>query len=511
MDIDTPNREKDIKCSKDLKDYLEGQDLYETMEQRRHRESVLESLKMLLNNWAKSVIKRTYPDHDQAPNEDIVIIYTYGSFALGVHSPDGDIDVLCIGPKAVDAEVFYEDFPDQLMKVNSENEEVVKDLNVVKTARTPIVSFTFRGIDIDLEYISLQHFDFAVPLTFDIRQDYNLKGVSSDVVRAMNGRRVAEIVLDRIKKDNIDREQFEVAIKALKLWTKKRGLNENTLGYFGGVNVVLLMTRICQENPTVNAAELMRQFFVRYSSWKWPEPVYLLHTPPKQISDFDEVVWSKDRECNDLFPVITPAYPSMNSCASVSEGSKRIILQEMERGKEITDQIFEGSQTWSTLFEDSTFFEDYKHYLMVTIASKEHQQQVEWKGLCRSRIKKSLVNQLENHPNVTPRIFPKSFDFPENYNTEYPYGCCYFIGLSLSDIEHIPDRKLDLRREIKGLVDNLEEKRKEGSMIRITHLKHTKHNCELPSFVYQPKSTTTGVKRQLDQPEDKRQKVDGSN
>ena len=34
----------------------------------------------------------------------------------------------------MDAEVFYEDFPDQLMKVNSENEEVVKDLNVVKTA-----------------------------------------------------------------------------------------------------------------------------------------------------------------------------------------------------------------------------------------------------------------------------------------------------------------------------------------------------------------------------------------
>ena len=37
----------------------------------------------------------------------------------------------------------------------------------------------------------------------------------------------------------------------------------------------------------------------------------------------------------------------MNSCASVSEGSKRIILQEMERGKEITDQIFEGSQVYS--------------------------------------------------------------------------------------------------------------------------------------------------------------------
>lgn len=68
-------------------------------------------------------------------------------------------------------------------------------------------------------------------------------------------------------------------------WCQRRSLNDSYMSRESHCQRCVYF--LCDEG---RCSELMRQFFVRYSSWKWPEPVYLLHTPPKQISDFDEVV-----------------------------------------------------------------------------------------------------------------------------------------------------------------------------------------------------------------------------
>jgi len=46
-------------------------------------------------------------------------------------------------------------------------------------------------------------------------------------------------------------------------------------------------------------------------------------------------------------------------------------------GKQITVEIEQGTKTWSDLWEDSTFFTDYKHYVCITACAATEQDRVE--------------------------------------------------------------------------------------------------------------------------------------
>lgn len=57
-----------------------------------------------------------------------------------------------------------------------------------------------------------------------------------------------------------------------------------------------------------------------------------------------------------LMPIITPAYPQQNSTFNVSTSTKRVIMNEFERGMSITDEIMMGKASWEKLFEAPSFF-----------------------------------------------------------------------------------------------------------------------------------------------------------
>jgi len=60
-------------------------------------------------------------------------------------------------------------------------------------------------------------------------------------------------------------------------------------------------------------------------------------------------------------PIITPAFPSMNSTFNVSESTKNIILTELEKGALITEAILKENSTvsWKRLFKKFNFFSAY--------------------------------------------------------------------------------------------------------------------------------------------------------
>lgn len=111
-------------------------------------------------------------------------------------------------------------------------------------------------------------------------------------------------------------------------------------GFLGGINLALLVARICQLYPKALPSMIVSRFFKVYSMWKWPNPIKLceikegnLHLP----------VWnprSNIRDKQHVMPIITPAYPSMNSSYNVSASTLRIMQQEFQRGQRICEVVF---------------------------------------------------------------------------------------------------------------------------------------------------------------------------
>lgn len=108
-------------------------------------------------------------------------------------------------------------------------------------------------------------------------------------------------------------------------------------GFLGGINLALLVARICQLYPNALPNMLVSRFFRVYTQWRWPNPVMLCAIEEGYLG---LQVWDPRRNPKDryhLMPIITPAYPSMNSSYNVSSSTLRIMSEEFQRGSEICE------------------------------------------------------------------------------------------------------------------------------------------------------------------------------
>ena len=72
------------------------------------------------------------------------------------------------------------------------------------------------------------------------------------------------------------------------------------------------------------------------------------------------------RDRAHLMPIITPAYPSMNSSYNVGKPQLRRFQEELHNGDKITNQIADGKVEWSELLKGNDFFKEHIHYIQVS-------------------------------------------------------------------------------------------------------------------------------------------------
>ena len=224
----------------------------------------------------------------------------------------------------------------------------------------------------------------------------------------MVGCRVTDLILSLVP--NIP--NFRTALRAIKQWAKKRGIYSNVFGYLGGVSWAILVARICQLYPNAAPSTLLHSFFRVFSVWRWPAAVRLNEA-------FDAGlglgVWNPDvnyKDRYDLMPILTPAYPVMNSTHNVSKVTMRVLQAEVKRGLDICNQIkarpADSRAEWLRLMEDSDFFTSYKDFLDVRIASECEEDHLQWCGWIESKIRQ-LIIKLGNTGGVRSHPHPRNY------------------------------------------------------------------------------------------------------
>ncbi|RLM86059.1 nuclear poly(A) polymerase 1-like [Panicum miliaceum] len=461
--------EKDLKQTAEVEkhgfvcvdQYLSDAGLYESQEEAVSREEVLGKLDQTVKAWIKKAT-RISGYGEQFVHEANAKIFTFGSYRLGVHGPGADIDTLCVGPRhATRNEYFFTWLHDMLAEMPE-----VSELHPVPDAHVPVLGFKINGVSIDLLYANLAH--AVIPEDLDLSQDSILHNVDEQTVRSLNGCRVTDQILKLVP-------------------------NIPVMGFLGGINWAILVGRICQLYPNASPSMLISRFFRVYSKWKWPNPVMLCHIEEGPLG---LPVWDPRRNYRDRghqMPIITPAYPCMNSSYNVSVSTRHVMIQEFTRAFEICQAIDEGKADWDALFEPYPFFESYKNYLEVNITARNEGDLRNWKGWVESRLR-TLVLKIErySHEMILAHPYPRDFS-----DKSRPLHCFYFMGLWRKQTAQAQEAE---QFDIRGIVNEFKsnicayQHWKEGMDIEVSHVKRR----DIPLFVFpggvRPRSSRTAHK-----------------
>ena len=214
---------------------------YESEADTVNRERILAKLNELVRLWIKDVGRQLGKDEETVEHSGGKV-FTFGSYRLGVHAPNTDIDALCVAPRHVDRDKH---FFGSLVEILAQHDSV-KNLNPVKDAFVPRIGMEFDGIEIDLVFACIAYKEVGADLQ-DLLDDNVLKGCDDTSIRSLNGSRVADIIIREVP--NI--ESFRTTLRCIKLWAKSRGIYSNVLGYFGGVTWMILVATICKMCPNL--------------------------------------------------------------------------------------------------------------------------------------------------------------------------------------------------------------------------------------------------------------------
>ncbi|KAI0032934.1 Poly(A) polymerase central domain-containing protein [Vararia minispora EC-137] len=389
-------REREVTLT--LMEELRRQNTFESEEEAKTREIVLGRVAALVKAFVRKVSLANGLS-EAATAAAGGKIFTFGSYRLGVHGPGSDIDTLCVVPKHVSREDFFETFEKMLRDLDG-----VTEVSGVPEAYVPIVKSKISGIPIDFLMARLNL--SSIPDDLSLQDDNLLRNLDDRCIRSLNGSRVTDEVLRLVPNVSV----FRDALRCIKLWANRRAIYSNVNGFLGGVAWAMLVARICQLYPNALAGAIVSRFFIIMHQWAWPQPVLLkqIEEGPLQVRVWNPKLYPADRA--HRMPIITPAYPSMCATHNVTQSTQMIMTEEFKKGADIVDKVIINKANWSQLFAKHDFFHKYRYYLQIIASTGTPELQLKWSGTVESRLRQ-LVMKLEFVESLTlAHPFVKGFE-----------------------------------------------------------------------------------------------------
>jgi poly(A) polymerase len=435
---------------------------------------------------------------DLQPNEGTTVeeqphvtLIPFGSYRLGVHRPNSDLDCLVLTSAEVVKRVDFFSSWVELLR----SDPNISHVHPIPNAFTPVLKFLYRptesvsgdgddAVQLDLlfarvrdasrlsEFLSHRKHALQSPqpklaapfwtspsyTEYYWIDDHDLPDQDAAGIRSINGCRVTQIILqliagydgaggranaERMLPDNLSEggyvsrmrlQRYQEVLCIIKQWAINAGIYSNALGFLGGVNWAILVAWICltsqeflepqrlQSDAIVSI--LLRRFFVVFDRWKWPAPVMLTPiqlAPPKEfafgsvhpstatsavkslnaeLQPWNPAVVKRDRF--HIMPILTPAWPAMNSAYNVGVPQLRRMRDEFSRSRERLVSV-RNHDVLPALFDLGNFFDRHKHFLVITMTTARtetadvHKQ---WCQYLESKLRLLLVSldTTEIHP-----------------------------------------------------------------------------------------------------------------
>ena len=247
---------------------------------------------------------------------------------FGVQAKSSDIDLVYIAPPEITDRLFFDSFYDYLKR-----QEDVSDLRVSKTNEYSIRLIRLRlgNMDFDIKFAGVssddgfdevvRKGDFTEALEHTKKEAWSLSSMNECLVATA------------IEKSVPDRRNFQMSLRAIKLWAHSCGVYGQAMGFFGGILLTVMMARICQDFPHETPAGLVEKFFHVYRRWNWHADAVILD------EEGNNFVLSNGVAGRTPMTVLKPGKNIDNAAHRVRQSSLRLIELELEKACKACEKI----------------------------------------------------------------------------------------------------------------------------------------------------------------------------
>lgn len=424
--------------SESVKECLAELDVLPSDEEVLKRQSVLGLLKKIL-------LETDTQSSSYHKSRSSVIIVPVGSYGLGVWTSSSDIDVLCIGPFS--SATFFALATQRLRKAADQD---VRILRRVKAKSGTMLELEIQGIKLDLQYCPATIIAESWPQV--------LRAPPTDPVWTLPTQTLSKLKairdLDYLRRSIPDMAKFRIAYRFIKTWAKSRGIYAARFGFLGGIQIALLLARVCKllarDDASVSVPDILTTFFHHYASFDWKN---------KPVFDpfFHKQRLNYTRTSREPLAILGYFSPALNTSQAASVPSVRTIRGEFERAVGLLNP--EGAVSWLDYLSGgstpadglanagaSDFLGHYKSYVKIDLQywGLSLAKGAQFIGWLESRFVNLLVDIDRRLTGVLhARIWPGRFveratsgtDGEEDTDEAGPrdYQGCYLVGLGKLD------------------------------------------------------------------------------
>uniref|UniRef100_A0A0E0API8 polynucleotide adenylyltransferase n=1 Tax=Oryza glumipatula TaxID=40148 RepID=A0A0E0API8_9ORYZ len=458
----------DSRRTTSLLQFLKDEGGIPSPEADKKREQVIRKLNKIVMDWAKVVAY----EQRVPPMRATATVLTYGSYTLGAHGPESDIDALCVGPCIATLQYHFFIVLRQILEDRPE----VSELQTVESAKVPLMRFRFSGISVDFTYAQLPAIITSNP--------HLLQKLDSRSWRSLSGVRVNEQIVQLVP----NAQKFQILLRCIKLWAKRRGIHCHLLGFFAGIHLAILAAYVCQRYPYGTINGLFTIFFDIFAHWNWQIPVSL-HGQPTNCR----------RPDGSFMPILLPCTPPEFCTSNMTKGTFKKIREELMRGYALTKEPWRHDFEWVWLFAPFPYATKYEEFLRIALCAPTSEELRDWAGWVKSRFR-NLILKLESigvecDPDSTEEVDHTVFEPSIVCHWGLIYKTSTHIDISSLGEDFMKDVINDVYGKVKGTHSKLTMSIVRSSQLPKSLYSHSVYTPYIPQYMlgYQTPTDYSGA------------------